>query len=99
MRTQKTPTWLIIVLIIALAVVAMLMGAASCDKNQPDAPSRHPLPCATWQAPDGTWMEEDDEPVDSDPCDLDDAFEVPKVHTTAPKVKVSTKPAPRSSRR
>ena len=74
-------------LAVFLVVVAVLVLAA-CDKKQPDIPSPHPLPCATWQAPDGTWMEEDNEEVDSDPCDLDDAF---KVRTTAP---AKPKPSP-----
>jgi hypothetical protein len=59
---------------------------AACNDQQPVLPA--PV-CATWQAPDGTWMEEDNEPVDAYPCDGDDMF---------PKVKPSTKkPAPAKS--
>jgi hypothetical protein len=62
-----------------LAVALLLLG---CDK----VVLPQPAPCATWQAPDGTWMEEDNEPVDDDPCDrLPDV----KVSTVKPPVKPS----------
>jgi hypothetical protein len=48
-----------------------------------------PVVCATYQAADGTWMEEDGEPVDADPCDLDDAFEIEHPKTPKPLVKKS----------
>lgn len=100
MRTEKTPTWLIIVLIIALAVVAMLMGAASCDENQPDVPSEHPLPCATYQGLDGRWYDEDSEVVDEDPCDGVDKPKPSKSSPVKPSPpKKSTAPAPRVTRR
>jgi hypothetical protein len=65
-----------------LTVQMPLLGA--CTGQEPVVPV-----CATYQAPDGTWMEEDDEPVDADPCDLDDAFEVEHLKTPKPVVKKS----------
>lgn len=50
---------------VAACVFSVLLMAGKCD----EIPSRNPGPCSTYQAPDGTWMEEDNEPVDSDPCD------------------------------
>jgi len=72
--------------IAVFAVAALLVGfLAGCGDPQ----QATPIACATYQAPDGTWMEEDNEPVDSDPCDTDDLFEV---RTTAP-----AKPVPKAS--
>jgi len=73
------------VVLIAAFVAAMMLTA--CGDPQQATP--RPVVCATYQAPDGTWMEEDNEVVDSDPCDLDDLFEV---KTTAP-----AKPVPKAS--
>jgi hypothetical protein len=84
-----------VTVIIAFAVIVAL---TACGDPQQATP--RPIACATWQAPDGTWMEEDNEVVDSDPCDTDDMFEV---RTTAP-AKPVPKPSPakpnvRSTRR
>jgi hypothetical protein len=70
--------------IVFIAVFIAAMVVAGCGNPQQATP--RPV-CATYQAPDGTWMEEDNEPVDSDPCDLDDLFEKPK----------TTKPVPKAS--
>lgn len=84
--------------IVSLLVLALTLGA--CGDPAP-RPLPVPVVCATWQAPDGTWMEEDNEEVDVDPCDLDDLFEV---RTTAPakplpKASPAKKPAPKITRR
>lgn len=65
MRKVSTYIWVLV-----LAAVVATALAACKDPN--DA---RPVVCATYQAPDGTWMEEDNEPVDADPCDTDDQFE------------------------
>lgn len=87
--------WIILVIVFAVAV-----GMSACGDPAP-RPLPVPVTCATWQAPDGTWMEEDNEEVDADPCDLDDVFEV---RTTAPakplpKASPAKKPAPKTTRR
>lgn len=61
--------------IIAVIAVAGILGIALGGCGDPATPPR-PVVCATYQAPDGTWMEEDNEAVDDDPCDLDDAYEL-----------------------
>lgn len=83
--------WLIFVVVVAFAIAAMLLGA--CGRSDGGAPV-FPAVCATYQAPDGTWMEEDNEPVDRDPCDLDDAWEFDGAGHKTPKPKV-VKPSPR----
>lgn len=82
----RVPWWMWVwAAVLVLAVVALLMGA--CDRTV--APWPAPV-CATYQAPDGTWMEEDNEPVDADPCDT--KIDLPKpVRTTA---KPAVKPSP-----
>jgi len=80
------------ILVLAAFVAAMMLAACG------DPQQSTPIACATWQAPDGTWMEEDNEEVDSDPCDLDDMFEKPR--TTKPVPKASpARPNVRSTRR
>ena len=79
MSWRKYLLWAVIVT--AVAVAATLLGGCG-------DPVQRPVPvCATYQAPDGTWMEEDNEEVDEDPCDLDDAFEVEHPKTPKPVVK------------
>lgn len=86
--------WLTVFLV---GVVVLVLAA--CGKAVPP-PLPQPVVCATWQAPDGTWMEEDNEEVDSDPCDLDDVFEVRTTAPAKPKPAVSpAKPNTRSTRR
>lgn len=93
---MSTPAKVItIVALLALAVAAMLLGAC----GDPASPLQ-PVTCATYQAPDGTWMEEDNEPVDADPCDRE--FDVHRTNSPAAKpkpVKTPVKPAPRTTRR
>lgn len=99
MRKVHWFTWVTIALVV-FAVVAL--AAASCDKNQPDIPSRDPLPCQSHIGLDGRWYDSDGEVVDEDPCDGVDA---PK--STAPLIKPHqtsapkkpTAPAPRVTRR
>lgn len=67
---QRVSGWVWVVIILVLAAVAATALGACGSPNQ-----ARPIVCATYQAPDGTWMEEDNEVVDSDPCDLDDQFE------------------------
>lgn len=86
----------------AATVAALLLSAASCDRNQPDIPSRDPLPCQSHIGLDGRWYDSDGEVVDEDPCDGVDVKKstapVIKPHqTSAPKK--STAPAPRVTRR
>ena len=71
------------------AVVAIILGA--CGGFNP-AP---PVTCATWQAPDGTWMEEDNEEVDADPCDRFDDLHPLSTKSAKPRPPVlrTTKPA------
>lgn len=56
--------------IIAAVVAGVLLLAIGCGD-----PARAPAVCATRQAPNGQWIEEDNEAVDGDPCDTDDQFE------------------------
>lgn len=53
----------------AIFAVVVLLGVCVLVACTALPGPRRPTACATWQAPDGTWMEEDNEPVDSDPCD------------------------------
>ena len=69
----------------ALFAAVLVVFAAACDR-----PLVAPAVCATWQAPDGTWMEEDNEPVDSDPCDRQPDY---KPATVVPKLPVVRTPA------
>jgi hypothetical protein len=79
----RRPGFWLTVFLVGVAVLVL----TACGNPQ----QASPIVCATWQAPDGTWMEEDNEEVDSDPCDLDDLFEV---RTTAPaKPKLAASPA------
>ena len=88
----RIPWWIWAwIAVLAMAIVAILLGACGRAGSAPVLP---PITCATYQAPDGTWMEEDNEPVDDDPCDTE--MDYPKsVRTTAkPSVKASpAKPA------
>lgn len=86
----KFKWWLWGPLVVVLAIVATLLGACG-DPAQPQV-------CATWQAPNGQWMEEDNEEVDSDPCDLDDAFEVEHKKTKKPVAPRTSKPKPPGGR-
>ena len=79
MSWRKYLLWVAIVT--AVAVAATLLGGCG-------DPSR-PVVCATYEASDGTWREEDHEEVDEYPCDLDDAFEVEHPKTPKPVVKKS----------
>lgn len=88
-----------VVMILALAVAAMLLGAASCDKA-PQIPSDNPQPCTTTQGLDGRWYDEDGEVVDEDPCD---GVDLDAYHVKSPKpkpvpVKTPQRPAPRRTR-
>lgn len=76
------------VIVIAFAVAATLLGACATGPLQPQ-------PCATWLHPDGvTWMEEDNEPVDDDPCDrLPDSKPSSKAPAVKPSPAKTTKPA------
>lgn len=90
-RYERLRFWVILVAVIVIAgAAAILLGA--CGKGAP----LQPVACATYQAPDGTWMEEDNEPVDDDPCDLDDLWEREhKTPTPKPRVKSTVvKPSP-----
>lgn len=84
---MKKVHWWVWVIIVVVAAGAILLGA--CGDPQPVFPAT----CATYQAPDGTWMEEDNEPVDADPCDLDDAWEFDGTGHRTPKPTVK-KPSP-----
>lgn len=98
MRSDRTPWWLIVALIAALAVAAALIGA--CAKHQPDIPSRDPLPCSSHLGWDNRWYDSDGEVVDEDPCDGVDSpkpSKTPAVKVSPPKK--STAPAPRVTRR
>lgn len=98
--TTRQKVMLVITLLL-LAAGAILLGA--CAKNQPDIPSRDPLPCSTFWSPlDQNWYDSDGEIVDGDPCDGVDVktSKTPAVkphQTSAPKK--STAPAPRVTRR
>lgn len=67
---KRVPDWVwIVAAVAAIAVAAMLLGACG------DPQQATPVTCATYVDDLGRWHEEDDELVDSDPCDLDDQFE------------------------
>ena len=88
------------VALVTLPILALAL--AGCSGGQPlPQPSPQPVVCATYQAPDGTWMEEDNEPVDDDPCDrLPDSPKSPSIKPTTKKpAPATTKPAPRVTRR
>lgn len=74
-------------IVVVFAVAATLLGACSAPWQ--------PQPCATWLHPDGvTWMEEDNEPVDDDPCDR---LPNSKPSSKAPPMVKDTKPVPKPS--
>ena len=75
----------------ALAVTMLV----ACGTNSPPQPPL--VPCATWQAPDGTWMEPDNDPVDDDPCDLEAGLDGPIFKPTPRKSPVKSSPAPKST--
>ena len=84
-----------IAVIIACAVLVGMLGACGGPNDA------QPVVCATYQAPDGTWMEEDNEPInDDDPCDLE--LDLDPYHVKSPKpkpapVKTPQQPKPRPS--
>lgn len=82
--------WLVFVVVVAFAVAAMLLGAC----GRPVSAPLPPITCATYQAPDGTWMEEDNEPVDDDPCDTEMDYPKPARTTAKPAAKPSVKASP-----
>lgn len=89
-RKQWLRFWLIFVVVVAFAVAATLLGA--CARR---GPVTVPIvTCATYQAPDGTWMEEDNEPVDDDPCDTEMDYPKPVRTTAKPAAKPSAKASP-----
>lgn len=61
---EKMRFWTIFWGAVGLAAV-LVIWLGACGGGSPV----QPVTCATWQAPDGTWMEEDNEEVDADPCD------------------------------
>lgn len=87
--TKGRNWWLVLLVIVAVAIAATLMGACAASPLQPQ-------PCATWLHPDGvTWMEEDNEPVDDDPCDRKpDSKPSSKAPAVKPPPVKTTKPAP-----
>ena len=89
--------------VLALAAVAIVLGAASCDKNQPDIPSRDPLPCQSHVGLDGRWYDSDGEVVDEDPCDgfdLDNGSHRTSSPKAPPKpVNTPAQPAPKGTKR
>lgn len=74
-----------------VALVGMGIFVAACGTGSPV----QPVTCATWQAPDGTWMEEDNEEVDADPCDRFDDLHPLSTKSAKPKPSAvrTTKPA------
>ena len=83
-KSDRVPA-AVLVVAVTVAAGAILLGA--CAKREGPHPA--PVVCTTWQAPDGTWMEEDNEEVDEDPCDTD--VDLPHVKPT------TKKPAPKAS--
>lgn len=86
---MKRVSWWVWVIIAIVGAAAILLGACGRPGSAP-----LPITCATYQAPDGTWMEEDNEPVDDDPCDTEMDYPKPAKTSKKPTVKPSpTKPA------
>lgn len=85
----------------AAAIVAVLLGAASCNTNAPDIPSEDPLPCSSYLSWDGQWRDSDGEVIDEDPCDGVDS-DHKKSPASKPKpvgTPQQNRPAPRTTRR
>jgi hypothetical protein len=86
--TRRRLYWPTAVLFTFISLVLVAVVVALAGRGDP----AQPAVCATYQAPDGTWMEEDNEPVDGDPCDLDDLLEPVVIPPN-----VSKKPSPKAS--
>lgn len=88
---MKRVSWWVWVIIAVVGAAAILLGACGRPGSAPVLP---PITCATYQAPDGTWMEEDNEPVDEDPCDTEMDYPKPARTTVKPAAKPSVKASP-----
>lgn len=87
----RIPWWIWVwITFLTLGAVVILLGACASREVAP-WPAQV---CATYQAPDGTWMEEDNEPVDDDPCDTEMDYPKPVRTTAKPAAKPSVKASP-----
>jgi len=82
--SNRARFWMVLTSVLLLAVVAAMLLDACGGLLAPA-----PVVCATYQAPDGTWMEQDNEEVDDDPCDT--GVDLPHVKPT------TKKPVPKAS--
>lgn len=83
---------------LAASVAVLAAGVlGACDTNS--APQPPLVVCETWQAPDGTWMERDNEPVDDDPCDLEADVHFPVIKPSTKKPSPVAKSTPIGGRK